>query len=173
MQRSALSSRKIYFSRSIKWTKICQACLAKDHFGYYDNLLQHLESDKHQRSIEVEEQSDLQEAIQAFQKFRSRKKISTVTKLTLDKIRIEVTLFLIQNGLPFNLASILMDFIKKLITTYSSEAVLEAELSNTTCCQIAKYCCTKSFKEKYLEDISNRKFGLAFDESHSTGGRPF
>lgn len=96
----------------------CIQCKKKNNpnfSGFYDHLSSHLQSEKHENAVlGVGDDSEIPAALEALNNFRSKKKkVKIVKKETIDSMRIDLTGFLLENELPFNLAPKLSVFSKK------------------------------------------------------------
>jgi len=176
---------------------ICLACKEaefEDYSGYYDYLGNHFKGVNHKTSIllletqelindgkddqtlekEDEIKNEINQAIESFYKFRTRK-ISKiiVPKQVQNEIAIQYTVFLLKKELPFSLVSDLITFTKHLIQKYGAKAIQDTSVSNVTAGQISRECISKSFKEAIFEDLKNTPFALMFDESSDLFGPSF
>ena len=172
---------------------LCLACKANgctDFSSYYDFLSVHFNSStrKHALFMAKEDKSDktktftqkqdeiekeVKSAIEAFNRFRARKKVKLVPKFVRNEMCVKYTGFLMQNQLPFSLIQNLCDFFKHLLQQYGPQAIQETSLSNVKAAQIAKECILKSFKDSIFEDLSKTPFALMFDESSDVFGSPY
>ena len=185
---------KKYITKDDKNDKrfLCLACKSagfEDNSGYYDYLGNHFKGANHSTSILLAESSknqdgemilkkdidaDIADAVEAFQKFRSRKIIAKIVpKQTKNEMCIEYTAFLLQHGLPYSLISDLVNFNKYIIQKYGAKSIEEISISNVKAAQISRECISKSFKESIYEDLQKYPFALMFDESSDITGPPF
>lgn len=154
---------------------VCLACKAqenKNYSGQYDFLDRHLSTHRHFLATPEIKQGEISEAIEIFKDFRSgiNKEEGTVDTEAVQKLRIELTGFLLKHQLPFSLAPKLLQFNQDILKKYGEINFSATSLSHTTAGQIARSCISKTFKEDIYNDLRNSLFSLSFDESAERNG---
>ena len=150
---------------------VCKACKeAKKSFysGYYDNLADHLQTSTHNNVVlALNRSEEIQDAVKEFVEFRgrkSKKKVIKADKTTLDKLRIEVTAFMLDHQLPFIIAPSLIEFTQDILKKYGDSAIQELSMSNVTASQITRQTICKALQDSIFEDMQNSFFSLSIDE---------
>jgi len=88
-------------------------------------------------------------------------------------VKFELTKFIISNRLPFSICNDFLKFIKKLLTDYDHQTLLQASISRKIVTEITKKCIGKTLQETILEDLQQSPFSLMIDKGSDSYGCAF
>ena len=152
------------------------------------NLRNHLMTVKHQNFTPDEETVSLKECIKQLggdidneeeskdNEDDQGKHADEVEELSISKeidLLIDVSKFLIDHNLPFDIGSKLLQFIQETSQKYDSKLIGRTHTSGTTVTKIIGECIGPCLKDRLLKELKESYFSLLIDESSEVYGGKF
>jgi len=164
----------------------CISCSASQKRKYeiaIQNLSKHLQSKTHEKhnhdpdiiatALAFIDKINIQPRYSQFSNSQVELPSPKIIRNNKYQFRFEVTSFLIQNNLPFDLSDKLSAFISTLVQKFTSDELSIFTVDRNHISDIAGSCLGPFFQQSYLNLLKNTPFSLSLDEGSIKGNTEY